>query len=57
MERIQVVILFQQCPIRVKRLGIPDKFGEVAMEDYFFEKHGFGVKHIAAAAARILETQ
>ena len=36
-------ILSEQHPVRVKRLGIPDKFGEVATEDYLFEKHGFGV--------------
>ena len=50
-------VLSEQCPVRVKRLGIPDKFGEVATEDYLFEKHGFGVKHIVAAAARSLERQ
>ena len=43
-------ILSEQHPVRVKRLGIPDKFGEVATEDYLFEKHGFGVPHIVAAA-------
>jgi transketolase len=43
-------ILSEQYPVRVKRLGIPDKFGEVATEDYLFEKHGFGVPHIVAAA-------
>jgi transketolase len=46
-------ILSEQCPVRVKRLGIPDKFGEVATEDYLFDKHGFGVKHIVAAATEI----
>ena len=43
-------ILSEQHPVRVRRLGIPDKFGEVATEDYLFEKHGFGVRHIVAAA-------
>ena len=43
-------ILSEQHPVRVKRLGIPDKFGEVATEDYLFDKHGFGVPHIVAAA-------
>jgi transketolase len=43
-------ILSEQHPVRVKRLGVPDKFGEVATEDYLFEKHGFGVKHIIEAA-------
>ena len=36
-----------------KRLGIPDRFGEVATEDYLFDKHGFGVKHIVAAAKEL----
>ena len=43
-------ILSEQHPVRVKRLGMPDKFGEVATEDYLFDKHGFGVRHIVAAA-------
>ena len=36
-------VLSEQCPTPVKRLGIPDRFGEVATEDYLFDKHGFGV--------------
>jgi transketolase len=43
-------VLSEQCPTPVKRLGIPDRFGEVATEEYLFNKHGFGVDHIAAAA-------
>lgn len=41
--------LSEQCPVRVKRLGVPDKFGEVAAEEYLFNKHGFGLKHIIGA--------
>lgn len=41
--------LSEQCPTRVKRLGIPDKFGEVATEEYLFNKHGFGIAHILEA--------
>jgi transketolase len=41
--------LSEQCPTRVKRLGIPDKFGEVATEEYLFNKHGFGINHIVEA--------
>lgn len=33
-------------PAKVKRLGVPDKFGEVATEDYLCIKHGFSVDHI-----------
>lgn len=42
-------VLSEHCPTPVKRLGIPDKFGEVATEEYLFNKHGFGPKHIAEA--------
>jgi transketolase len=45
--------LSERHPVRVKRLGVPDKFGEVATEDYLFEKHGFGVKHIVEAAKNL----
>jgi transketolase len=41
--------LSEQCPVPVKRLGVPDRFGEIATEDYLFNKHGFGVEHIKAA--------
>ncbi len=41
--------LSEHCPTRIKRLGIPDKFGEVATEKYLFNKHGFGPEHIAEA--------
>lgn len=43
-------VLAEHHPVNVKRLGIPDKFGEVATEQYMFDKHGFGVTHIVAAA-------
>lgn len=36
-------------PAPVRRLGVPDRFGEVATESYLFEKHGFGKDHIKAA--------
>ncbi|MHB1190663.1 MAG: transketolase family protein [Armatimonadota bacterium] len=41
--------LSEQLPTPVKRLGIPDKFGEVATEEYLFNKHGFGLEHIKAS--------
>jgi transketolase len=41
--------LSEHCPVPVKRLGIPDQFGEIATEEYLFHKHGFGVEHIKAA--------
>jgi transketolase len=42
-------VLSEHHPVRVKRLGIPDQFGEVADQDYLFDKHGFGPDHIARA--------
>lgn len=41
--------LSEHLPTPVKRLGVPDRFGEVATEEYLFNKHGFGVEHIKAA--------
>lgn len=41
--------LSERRPTRVKRLGVPDRFGEVATEEYLFNKHGFGPKQIAQA--------
>ncbi|NOY79559.1 MAG: transketolase family protein [Kiritimatiellaeota bacterium] len=46
-------ILSEQRPTRVKRLGVPDQFGEVASEEYLFEKHGFGVRHIVQACREL----
>lgn len=39
-------VLSENEPTLVKRLGIPDMFGEVATEEYLFNKHGFGLKQI-----------
>jgi transketolase len=46
-------ILSEKQPVPVKRLGVPDQFGEVATEAYLFEKHGFGVQHIKQACRDI----
>jgi transketolase len=47
-------VLSEQCPTRVVRLGVPNRFGEVASEQYLFDKHGFGPAHIAAACRRLV---
>ena len=39
-------------PTPVKRLGVPDRFGEVATEAYLFEKHGFGIEQIKQACRK-----
>ena len=46
-------VLSEQCPTRVIRLGVPNEFGEVASEQYLFDKHGFGPKQIANACRRM----
>jgi len=45
-------VLAEHCPVPVRRLGVPDQFGEVASEPYLMEKHGFGPRHIAEACRR-----
>ncbi len=42
-------ILSEQRPTPVKRLGVPDQFGEVATEAYLFDKHQFGLDQIKQA--------
>lgn len=42
-------VLGEHHPVRIKRLGVPDRFGEVGDQDYLFNKHGFGPQHIAQA--------
>jgi transketolase len=46
--------LAEHCPVKIKRLGVPDEFGEVATENYLFNKHGFGKTHIISACREIL---
>jgi transketolase len=42
-------ILSERHPVKVKRLGVHDVFGEVATEDYLLNKHGFSSTHIKNA--------
>jgi transketolase len=46
-------VLSEQCPTWVKRLGVPDQFGEVATREYLFNKHKFGVPHMVEACLAI----
>ncbi len=50
-------ILSENYPVPVKRLGIPDKFGEVTSEEYIFNKHGFGPKHAVEACLAIIKNK
>ncbi|MDR0336149.1 MAG: hypothetical protein LBI18_03565 [Planctomycetaceae bacterium] len=45
--------LSEYYPTKIKRLGVPDQFGEVATEEYLFKKHGFGVADIVTACKSI----
>ena len=47
--------LSERCPVKIKRLGVPDEFGEVATENYLFNKHGFGKTHIVDACRKWLK--
>jgi transketolase len=47
--------LAEHYPVKVKRLGVPDEFGEVATENYLFDKHGFGKTHIINACREIVK--
>jgi transketolase len=49
--------LCEACPTPVKRLGVPDQFGEVASEGYLFDKHGFGPKNIADACRAMIDNK
>jgi transketolase len=46
-------VLGEHHPVKVKRLGIPDQFGEVADQEYLFNKHGFGPERIAQACREL----
>jgi transketolase len=49
-------VLSELHPVRVKRLGVPDRFGEVGDQEYLFNKHGFGPQHIAQACRDMART-
>lgn len=48
-------VLSEHYPVKVKRLGIPDQFGEVATEEYLFAKHHFGMADIVSTAEGIIK--
>ncbi|MFH1476915.1 MAG: transketolase C-terminal domain-containing protein [Verrucomicrobiota bacterium] len=47
-------VLSEKCPTRVRRLGVPDLFGEVASEKYLLSKHHFDVADIISAVEEFL---
>lgn len=50
-------ILSEKNPVKVKRLGIQDAFGEVATEEYLLNKHGFNVEHIVNACKDMVKNK
>jgi transketolase len=50
-------VLCERLPTPVKRLGVPDRFGEVATEAYLMEKHGFAPRHVKAACRAMAEAK
>jgi len=51
-------MLSEAYPVPVKRLGIPDVFGEVVLDDtYILEKYSFGSRHIADACRELARHQ
>ena len=46
-------LLAERHPTPVRRIGVQDRFGEVATADYLLEKHGMTPRHIAAAALEL----
>lgn len=50
-------VLSEKFPVKVKRLGVPDLFGEVATEEYLLDKHGFNIEHIVKACKDILKSK
>lgn len=50
-------VLSEKLPVKVKRLGIPDAFGEVATEEYLLNKHGFNVEHIINACKDMIKSK
>jgi len=48
--------LSEKYPVRLKRLGIPDQFGEVVHNDqYIFDKHKFGPGHIIETCQEMIK--
>lgn len=44
----------ENCPVPIKRIGVPDCFGESGKADLLYEKHGMLTKDIIAAAKAVI---
>ncbi|MDR3234612.1 MAG: transketolase family protein [Planctomycetaceae bacterium] len=49
--------LAEHYPVYLKRLGVPDKFGEIASEEYLLNKHGFNTEHIISACKESVQNK
>jgi transketolase len=49
-------VLSEECPSRVRRLGVQDRFGESGDDEAFFSKYGMNTEHIVAAAKELLRS-
>lgn len=47
-------VLGETCPVPLKRIGVPDVFGEVGSIDYLKDTFGMNVRHIVDAAKEVL---
>jgi len=47
--------LAEHCPLPMKRVGLPDCFGESGDPDELLDKYGMSARHIAAAARSVIE--
>lgn len=47
-------VLSEECPSRVRRLGVQDRFGESGDDEAFFSKYGMNTEHIVAASKELL---
>ncbi|MBI5580323.1 MAG: transketolase family protein [Deltaproteobacteria bacterium] len=50
-------VLCEHRPVKTKRMGMPDRFGEVADPDYLFDKHGFGLSHIMQTCREMIRSK
>ena len=50
-------VLGEQCPVLMRRVGVPDVFGESGADDDLTEKYGLSVRHVVEAALQVLNTR
>jgi transketolase len=48
-------VISEECPVPVKKIGVPDKFIESGGIEELFDYYGMQPKHIAAAAREVIK--